>query len=41
MGSRARDVFGLVEGADAVMLGESDDLSGVVAIDDRTLRVRT
>ena len=38
-GSRARDVFGLVEGAEAVMLGESDDLSGAVAIDDRTLRV--
>ncbi len=39
-GSRARDVFGLVEGADAVISGESEDLSGVVAIDDRTLRVR-
>ncbi len=39
-GSRARDVFGLVEGADAVILHESDDLTGVVAIDDRTLRVR-
>ena len=39
-GSRARDVFGLVEGADAVILGESEDLTGVVAIDDRTLRVR-
>ena len=39
-GSRARDVFGLVEGADAVILRESDDLTGVMAIDDRTLRVR-
>ena len=39
-GSRARDVFGLVEGADAVILGESEDLTGVVPIDDRTLRVR-
>ena len=39
-GSRARDVFGLVEGADAVILRESDDLTGVVAIDDRTLQVR-
>lgn len=39
-GSRARDVFGLVEGAEAVILGDSEDLSGVVAIDDRTLRVR-
>ena len=39
-GGRARDVFGLVEGADAVILGESEDLTGVVPIDDRTLRVR-
>lgn len=38
-GSRARDVFGLVEGAEAVILGESDDLKGVEVIDDRTLRV--
>ena len=38
-GSRARDVFGLVDGADAVILGESEDLGGVVVIDDRTLRV--
>ncbi len=39
-GSRARDVFGLIEGADAVILGESEDLTGVVVIDDRTLKVR-
>ncbi len=39
-GSRARLVFGLVDGADAVILGDSDDLSGVVVIDDRSLRVR-
>ena len=39
-GGRARDVFGLVEGADAVILRESEDLTGVVVIDDRTLRVR-
>ena len=39
-GSRARDVFGLIEGADAVILGKSEDLSGVEVIDDRTLRVR-
>ena len=39
-GTRARDVFGLIEGAEAVILGESEDLSGVVAIDDRTLQVR-
>ena len=37
---RARDVFGLIEGADAVISGESDDLTGVVVVDDRTLRVR-
>ena len=39
-GGRARDVFGLVEGADAVVLGDSEDLNGVEVIDDRTLRVR-
>ncbi len=39
-GGRARDMFGLVEGADAVILRESEDLTGVVVIDDRTLRVR-
>ena len=38
-GGRARDVFGLVEGADAVISGASEDLSGVVTVDDRTLRV--
>ena len=38
-GSRARDVFGLVAGAEAVILGESEDLTGVVVIDDRTLQV--
>ena len=39
-GTRARDVFGSVEGADAVILGESEDLTGVAVIDDRTFRVR-
>ncbi len=39
-GGRARDVFGLIEGADGVLSGESDDLSGVVAVDDRTLKVK-
>ena len=39
-GSRARDVFGLIEGADAVIVGESEELTGVVAIDDRTLMIR-
>lgn len=39
-GGRARDVFGLVEGADSVILGDSEDLEGVEVVDDRTLRVR-
>lgn len=38
-GSRARDVFGLIEGADAVIVGESEELTGVVAVDDRTLTI--
>ncbi len=38
-GSRAQDVFGLVEGADTVISGDSEDLTGVVAVDDRTLQV--
>ena len=37
--SRARDVFGLVEGADANVRGESTDLVGVSVVDDRTLKV--
>lgn len=39
-GSRARDVFGLIEGADAVIVGESKELTGIVAVDDRTLAIR-
>ena len=39
-GSRARDVFGMVEGAEAMISGESEDLTGIVAVDDRTLKVR-
>ena len=39
VGSRARDVFGLVQGAEAVISGDSEDLEGVVVIDDRTLQV--
>ena len=38
-GGRARDVFGLIEGADAVLSGDSDELTGVLLVDDRTLRV--
>lgn len=38
-GSRARDVFGLIEGADAVIVGESEELTGIVAVDDRTLKI--
>ena len=38
-GGRARDVFGLVEAAEAVILGDSEDISGVVVVDDRTLRI--
>ena len=40
VGTRARDVFGLIEGADAVIDGESEELTGVTAIDDRTLVVK-
>ncbi len=39
-GGRARDVFGLVEGAQAVAEGMSHDLVGVTVVDDRTLEVR-
>ena len=39
-GSRARDVLGLVDGAQEIVLGDSEELHGVVAIDDRTLKVR-
>ena len=39
-GGRGREVFGLIEGADAVTSGESEELTGVVVVDDRTLRVR-
>ena len=38
-GGRARDVFGLVKGVNAVIDGDSDDLTGMVVIDDRTLKV--
>lgn len=38
-GGRARDVFGLIEGADAVLSGDSEELTGVLLVDDRTLRV--
>ena len=37
---RARDTFGVIEGADAVVSGDSEDLSGVVAVDDRRLQVK-
>ena len=39
-GGRARDVFGSVEGAEAIAEGISDDLIGVTVVDDRTLQVR-
>lgn len=39
-GGRGREVFGLIEGADAVISGESEELTGVEVIDDRTLSVR-
>ena len=35
----AAEVFGLVVGASEVLSGETDDLTGVVAVDDRTLLV--
>ena len=38
-GGRARDVFGLIDGAGAVVSGESDELTGVLLVDDRTLRI--
>ena len=37
---RAMDVFGLIEGASAVIDGESSDLMGVIVVDDRTLKIR-
>ena len=39
-GGRARDVFGLIDGAESVVAGDSEDLTGIVAVDDRTLKVR-
>ena len=39
-GGRARDVFGSVEGAEAVAERISDDLIGVTVVDDRTIEVR-
>ena len=36
---RARDVFGLIDGARAVIDGESSDLTGVNVVDDRTLKI--
>ena len=38
-GGRARDVFGLINGVESVIEGESDDLTGVIVVDDRTLQV--
>ena len=37
---RARDTFGLIDGAESVVSGNSEDLSGVVVVDDRTLKVK-
>ncbi len=37
---RARETLGLIEGADAVVSGVSEDLSGVSVVDDRTLKVK-
>ena len=36
---RARDVFGFIDGASAVVNGESSDLVGVTIVDDRTIQV--
>ena len=36
---RANEVLGAIKGAAAVLAGESDDLSGVTVVDDRTMRV--
>ena len=38
-GGRARDIFGLVKGTEAVLAGASDEMTGVLVVDDRTLRV--
>ncbi len=40
VGTKARDVFGLIEGAEEVISGETEELTGVIAVDDRTLTVR-
>ena len=37
---RARDVFGSIEGAQALIDGESSELTGVIVVDDRTLKIR-
>ena len=38
-GGRARDVFGLIQGAEALIDRNSDELIGVVVVDNRTLKV--
>ena len=40
VGTKARDIFGLIEGADEVIADESEELTGVIAVDDRTLIVK-
>ena len=37
---RARDVFGLIDGASAVIEGGSSDLTGLTVVDDRTFKAR-
>lgn len=39
-GGRARDVFGSIQGAKAIVDGMSDDLIGVTVVDERTLEIR-
>ena len=36
----SREILGMIEGADGLVSGRSDDLIGVVVIDDRTIRVK-
>lgn len=40
VGGKARDIFGFVEGTEALVEGASDELTGVVVVDDRTLQVQ-
>ena len=40
LGGRGSDIFGLIEGAETIASDDSDDLKGVVVVDDRTLEVR-